>query len=161
MKARDVLLVLAGGAVALVIAAIVMLAVDGDTAMAPTPTIAPTPTAYQRQLTGAEAIALLTEAFFEKEFGFYARRLEAKRNFDPEDCRQSLPDVFCQPPDPDTTDVLTALEDCEVVDFNEVSRDWIINCSVFSENYVTGARTEPQETWTFRFSDETGEWEVL
>ena len=38
MKPRDVLLVLAGGAIALVIAGVVMLAVDGDTTTAPTPT---------------------------------------------------------------------------------------------------------------------------
>ncbi len=146
---------------ALVIAAIVMLVVEGDTATAPTSTAEPTPTSYQRRLTGAEAIALLTEAFFNNEFKSYTLRLEAERNFDPEDCPPSLPDVLCPRPDPDTIDVLTALEDCEVVDFNETSRDWIIKCSVFSESYLSGTRTEPEETWTFRFNDATGEWEVL
>ena len=41
MKARDVLLVLAGGAVALVVTGVVLVAVDGDTAPSPTPTTAP------------------------------------------------------------------------------------------------------------------------
>ena len=136
MKARDVLLVLAGGVVALVVAAIVMLAVDDDPATAPTPTaaptptIAPTPTAYQRRLTGAEAAAMV----------------QSQKNVD----------GYRDPIELEGVTIIREFEDCEAEDFNEFSRSWVVTCSVFLTNPLTGVSLDPDPS-TWLLSDATGE----
>ncbi len=130
MKARDVLLVLAGAVGALAIAGIVLFAVDGDTATAPTPTTTPTqnpsPTAYQRRLTGAEAEARVKDQATED----YTSPVE---------------------------DVVGGWRDCEALDFNESTRNWVVRCDLHLVNLTNGKSTIMARAGTWLLRDSTGE----
>ena len=136
VKARDVLLVLAGGAVALVIAGVVLLAVGGETATAPTPTPAPTPTAsptqdpspspYQRRLTGVEAAA---------------------------NVRREANEDYISP----VESVIGGWRDCEASDFNESSRSWVVQCNLHLTSLETGKTTIFPSPGIWLINDSTGE----
>lgn len=135
MKARDVLLVLAGGAVALVIAVIVLLAVGGETATAPTPTTAPSQTASPTAEPAAAPnfeysdVLTLTEQWVGETVLF-----------------------------PQETDFVS----CAKAEFREGNRMWVVTCDFFSEEDLPQtegivAPYEPKTSKTYLFDDRTGD----
>ena len=106
---------------------------DGDEAVAeasPTAVLAePTPTPYQKQLTGAEAATIVSRAKNDENLQF----------------------VLTNTPTPP---YYLKLDTCDSVDFNEAARAWIVECDATFVDTTTG-RESPQPTLTYRLYDAT------
>lgn len=105
----------------MVIAAIVMLAVDGETATAPTQT--PSPTQYARRLTAAGAGILLESGWNHEVFTL---ELDQIRDYE-SGGSQTLPTGHVR------------LENCDAVEFNEFTHVWVVECETVTYLLLGGA----------------------
>jgi len=106
-----------------------------------TPSLTPTP--YQRRLTGAEAAVTLEKRINDS----WGEEMRKQWNEGLRGLRS-----------------LSLLENCKTVDFNEMSRAWIIQCTNYAQTVTLGDRIElgarvELGIVIYRMFDETGKYE--